>query len=296
MGRESAQLCCRTAQESVELIVSFESQVNVVNHHGWHKSFVLQKNIVHIGSDERNDIVLHDTMLHDTMLHDAMLNDGVGSAGSGAGGVMGAGIGSTATRASIAPRHAQLLPSPINRQGFRLINLSDQVIEIWPSRLPPGSDPIPLGPRDTAEIVGGDCAQIGSYKLQFQGGEQQSNLLAIRTSLQSTKLSQEEPITGSITVYHRGNEAGVQLKIEVDGIDATNIELDPGPVLFPDTEKEVPFTIYHSGMAYPPAGEHQLHFHVTAPEVYPDERASTTAIIDVEPLYQHTLRMLPRAG
>lgn len=238
--------------------MSFESRVDVVNHHGWHKSFVLQKNIVHIGSDERNDIVLF------------------GSPDS-----------------VVAPRHAQLLPSPINRHGFRLINLADQPIEMWPRQLPPDAEPRILAPRDSADIVGGDCAQIGTFKLKFHGGDQVSDLLAIRVSMQGTLLSEDAPIHGMITVYHRGNQVGVQLKIEIDGVDPADMEMVPGPVLFPDTEKEIPFVIHHSRKSFPPAGEHQLIFHVTAPDVYPDERASVAQTIEVAPFYHHTLRMLP---
>lgn len=235
--------------------MSVESRIEVVNHHGWQKAFVLQKNIIHIGSDERNDIVLHDDHAHD-----------------------------------VAPRHAQLIPSPINRQGLRLINLSDEAIQLWPH---PESEPRTVLPRDSAEILSGDCAQIGNFKLKFHGGDARSELLAIRVSLESTELTLEQPIHGYVTVYHRGDEAGVQLKIEVEGIDPVNVDIDPGPVLFPDTEKEVPFVIHHSGREFPPAGEHPVTFHVAAPDIYPNERASTVQMINVEPLYRHALKMLP---
>ena len=73
-----------------------ESRIEIINKFGWRKDFVIDKPIIQIGRDARNDLVLDDGF-----------------------------------ESGIAPRHAQLLPSSVNRSGLRLVNLSDKDILLY---------------------------------------------------------------------------------------------------------------------------------------------------------------------
>lgn len=247
-----------------------QNRVEVINKFGWRKDFVIDKPIIQIGRDARNDIVLDDG-------HES----------------------------GIAPRHAQLLPSAVNRQGMRLINLSEREIQHMPGGAATAASPV--GPADVAiaqrpgvaiaarasgEIAGGDALQIGEFTLIFHGGEQQSGVLKLDVETNGKLLALDRALTGTLTIRHLGNQAAVQFRIEVEGLDPDVVEVGPGPVLFPNAEKQVPFRLQHPRRPHPPAGPHRVIFYVTAPDAYPDERASVAAEIEVAPFYRHKVRVV----
>ena len=241
-----------------------ESHIEIINKLGWRKDFVLDKPIVQIGRDARNDLVLDD--------------------GSESG---------------VVARHAQLLPSSVNRQGLRLVNLSDKDITIYAQagKTPlnevlarPASSTIP--PRSSGEVASGDLFKIGDFSLIFQGGASYSEVVKLTLDLPSKMLTLDRPLTGVLGIHHVGNKAAVQFKIELEGLDPDSYEIGPGPVLFPNAEKQVTFRLVHPKRPYPPAGAHQITFHVSAPDAYPDERATVSADIEVAPLYRHKMRVI----
>lgn len=241
-----------------------ESRIEVINRLGWRKDFVMDKQIIQIGRDARNDLVLDDGFEN-----------------------------------GIAPRHAQLLPSATNRQGLRLVNLSDSDIYIYnqggkqnlnPANLPPASSTIT--PRSSGEIGGGDMAKVGEFLLIFHGGASYSEVVKLTVDLPTKLLSLDRPLTGVLNLHHVGNKAAVQFKIELEGLAPDSFEIGPGPVLFPNAEKQVSFRLMHSKQAYPPAGAHEITFHVTAPDAYPGERATVTAEIEIAPFYRHKTRVV----
>ncbi len=89
-----------------------ETKIEVINKFGWGKEFALDKPLVQIGRDAHNDIVLDDG-------HDS----------------------------GIAPRHAQLLPSSVNRQGVRLVNLSNSDIVVVARSTPENGAGVTVPPR-----------------------------------------------------------------------------------------------------------------------------------------------------
>jgi hypothetical protein len=246
-----------------------QSKVEVINRFGWRKELVVEKPIIQIGRDARNDIVLDDGHESD-----------------------------------IAPRHAQLLPSTLNHQGMRLINLSDREITVLPAQaapIAPATQPAPavvqgagavVAPRSSAEIAGGDQIKMGGFTLIFHGGEAYSGVMKLSLELASTILGLERPLEGALRIHHVGNKAAVQFKIELEGLDPDAYEVGPGPVLFPNAEKEVPFRLVHTKRPFPPAGAHRITFHVTAPDAYPGERASISQEIQVSPYYRHKMRVV----
>lgn len=245
-----------------------ESQIEIINKFGWRKEFVADKPIIQIGRDARNDLVLDD-----------------------------------GTENGVASRHAQLLPSSVNRQGLRLVNLSDQDIAVYaqggknldessgtvtPTQPPSAT----IAPRSSGEIANGDLLKMGEFLLIFHGGASYSGVVKLAIEMPSKSLTLDRPLTGALSIHHVGNKAAVQFKIELEGLDPDSYEIGPGPVLFPNAEKQVNFRLMHPKRAYPPAGSHQITFHVTAPDAYATERATVSAEIEVAPIYQHKMRVV----
>lgn len=244
-----------------------QSRIEVINKYGWRKEFVIDKPIIQIGRDGRNDIVLDDG-------HDS----------------------------DVAARHAQLLPSAVNRQGMRLINLSDREIQVLPGAAQAVAGaagvavaqrpPVTVSARASGEVAPGDALKIGDFTLVFHGGEQQSGVLKLDIESSGKLLELDRPLTGTLTIRHLGNQAAVQFKIEVDGLDPDVVEIGPGPVLFPNAEKQVPFRLHHPKRPHPPAGNRRVTFTVSAPAAYPNERATIALDLQIAPFYRHKVRVL----
>ncbi len=241
-----------------------ESRIEIINKFGWRKEFVVEKPIVQIGRDARNDLVLDDGMEN-----------------------------------GIAPRHAQLLPSSVNRQGLRLVNLSDNEIMVYAQggksdvslalAQPPS---LVIAPRSSGEVAGGDLLKMGEFALVFHGGATYSEVVKLTVDMPSRALTLDRPLAGALNIHHVGNKAAVQFKIELEGLDPDSYEIGPGPVLFPNAEKQVAFRLVHPKRPYPLAGTHQITFHVTAPDTYPNERATVSVDIEVAPIYRHKMRVV----
>jgi len=241
-----------------------ESRIEVINKFGWRKEFVIDKPIVQIGRDARNDLVLEDGFDN-----------------------------------GIAPRHAQLLPSSVNVQGLRLVNLSDKDIMIYaqgaktdPSVMLAQPPSVTVTPRSSGEVASGDLIKLGDFSLVFQGGASYSEVVKLTLDMPSKALTLDRPLPGILTIQHVGNKAAVQFKIELEGLEPDSFEIGPGPVLFPNADKQVNFRLVHPKRPYPPAGAHQITFHVTAPDAYPNERATLSTEIEVASLYRHKIRVV----
>jgi hypothetical protein len=241
-----------------------ESRLEVINKLGWRKDFVIDKPIVQIGRDARNDLVLDDGFEN-----------------------------------GIAPRHAQMLPSTVNSQGMRLVNLSDNDILVYAQG---GKSPLnetlarppsaTITPRSSGEVASGDLVKLGEFSLLIHGGAAYSEVVKLNLEMPSRNLTLDRPLTGVLGIHHLGNKAAVQFRIELEGLDPDCFEIGPGPVLFPNAEKQVNFRLVHPKRPYPLAGAHQITFHVSAPDAYPDERATVSTEIQVAPVYRHKARVV----
>ena len=234
-----------------------ESSIEIINKYGWRKDFIIEKPIVLIGRDDRNDIVL---------------NDGLES--------------------SVDARHAQMVPSTTGNQGMRLINLSTSDIVVTPKSGQNGPVTLPVAPRAAAEIGNGDQIKMGEFTLVYHGGEQRSEVKRLSIDMPSTDLTLDQPLTGTLTIHYLGAKPAVQFKIELVGLDSDCYEIGPGPVLFPDAEKGVAFRLFHPKRPKPPAGEHRITFRVTAPAAYPGESATISKEIMIAPYFQHRTRVV----
>jgi hypothetical protein len=251
-----------------------EPQVEVVDRDGWRKAFPLEKHIVHIGSDPRNDIVL----------------DGRRGAG-------------------VAARHLQLIALPAN-PGYRLVNLGDGDILLGESGervLAPRSatdiadgaylrvgdftlhfccgEGTPAG--KAAAVVVGDARPPGAM-----GTAASSQVIGLRLVLPQTQLKPGQPIDGAVVVGNLGDKPGVQFKLAVEGLHPDCYEIGAGPLLFPNAEKETFFRLSHPQSPCMSAGDHRFSIRATAPGAYPGESAVISQTIHMAPFYHHSLRLV----
>ena len=256
--------------------------IEVVDKNGWRKTFPLERNLVHIGSDLRNDIVLEPQH------------------GSG-----------------VAPRQLQLIAVPGETPRYRAINLgnaelawetaeagilkphavvdivAETRVKLGDFRLviqlgagaPSGAAPAPI-PEPAA------LTRTGLSTGAAAAADRQSELIGLSLSLPSTVLHPQQSLQGVVTVHNQGNMPGVQFRLEIEGLEADAYELGPGPILFPNVEKGVALTLHHPRRPEPAAGSHTIRVHATAPEAYPGERASVSQVLEILPYYSHTVRMV----
>lgn len=233
------------------------SKVEVTDREGWCKEFRLSKTIIHIGGDARNDIVL----------------DREGSRGA-------------------AAQHAQLITLA---EGYRLINLSGAEIILG------ASGERSVGPQASVDIADGDQLAIGEYTIVLgsSGGiasliAEASTSAAIGLSLfmSHTELSVGRPIDGSVMVRNLGDKPGAQFIMDVEGLEPDSYDIGPGPILYPNAEKEVLFRFRHPQRPVPLAGKHRVSIRVSTPEAYPGQDAVVTQEITILPFCSHRLRLV----
>ena len=236
-----------------------QSKVEITDKNGWRKEVPLSKSIIHIGSDPRNDIVL-----------DPAYGTGV------------------------SPRHIQLISAP-NTQGYRLINVGNT--DIWVGQ----SSEKNLMPRSFTDIGPGERVRLGDFTLIFQGtgvaggfvaGQYTTGSIGMNLNLTETDLSPDHPIEGSIAVRNLGDKTGVQIKLEVTGLETDMYEVGPGPILFPNAEREVSFRLTHPRRAKPAAGELRFSIRATAPAAYPGDSASVNKVIQLLPFHTYKTRLV----
>jgi hypothetical protein len=232
------------------------NRLEVTDRDGWHKLFPLHKAIVHIGSDPRNDIVLEH------------------SHGGG-----------------VAPRHLQLIPAAAGQRGYRLVNMGDSNILVGET---------PVTPRSIVDLADGDRLRVGEFTLTFLGGGfgrgagpgGQSSLIGLEVHLPQTQLSPNRPIEGYVVVRNLGDKPGAQFRLEVEHLDSDCYDIGPGPVLFPQAERQVFFRLTHPRRPKPPAGDYRFDVIASAPLAYPGESTSVSQLIRVLPYYSHKLRLI----
>lgn len=232
------------------------NEIEVTDRDGWRKTFSLEKPLIYIGSDSRNDIVLAPTR------------------GGG-----------------VAPRHLQLLSIP--GQGTRLVNLGDSDIFLGPH------DSDALAPRATAVLTTEATLSVGEFTLVFRGGgggslehHSATHAIGVELALPQAQLSPGQVVEGAITVRNLGDKAGVQFKLEVEGLPPDCYTVGPGPLLFPNAAKVVPFCLCPPMQPPLLAGTYHLTIQATAPEAYPGEMAKVTRDIQILPYYFHTLSLV----
>ncbi|RPI56409.1 MAG: hypothetical protein EHM56_04525 [Chloroflexi bacterium] len=269
------------------------NRIEIIDRDGWRKDFPLEKPLLHMGSDARNDIVLDERR--------------------------GAGV---------ALRQLQLIALADGRPGYRAINLGETEVPVTsggPTAAGAGESRT-LAPRSVTQVADGDCVQLGEFLLIFHlsgagdrpaaaaarperapraprsetvarepagpGTSQTSASIGLRLAFARPVVHPDEDLEGIITVQNLGQEPGAQFRLRVEGLEPDCYEIGPGPILFPQVEKGVYLRISHPRGPAILAGKREVLIRATAPEAYPGESVAVSQAIEFLPYYHHTLRLV----
>ncbi len=242
-------------------------RLEIIDRDGWRNEFPLEKTVLHIGSSDRNDIVLEPTR----------------------GG-------------EVAPLHAQLIiPGAQGRtEGHvsrpQLVNLGDVDILLG------SSGDQRLQPRSVLSLEDGSTFRLGQFTLVFHGDQGPagellggSRHIGLSLSMPRTQLEPNRFLDGVIRVANLGNRSGVQIELDLEGLDPDCYNLEPGPILSAGAEKEVFFRLRHYGYR-PPAGEYYITIRATAAHAYPGDEAIVSQLVEVLPFYRHKMQLVSPNG
>ena len=251
--------------------MEYENRIDVTDRDGWRKEFVLNKRLIYIGSDSRNDIVLSPMR------------------GSG-----------------VAPRHLQLVIAPAGVVACSAVNLSTVEIALGEGGqkiLLPNSA-LEVGDGECFRL--GDFSVVfhsqdtgmrGMIPVMrdsvVRGGAKSSSNIGLRISLPQVVLGFDSVLDGTVFVANLGTSPGVQFKLGLDGLPPDCYEIGPAPILFPGAEKGVPLRIRHPRRSAVPAGTQRVTVWASAEETYPAEIVAHTLDLRIMSFFSHTLRVLP---
>lgn len=235
-----------------------ESRLEVINREGWQKQYPLTKNLIHIGSDARNDIVLEEKH---------------------GGGVAGL--------------HLQLIAAAETGQGYRLVNLgpTDILLGANGERTLPPRATLDLTEGETLKV--GDFTLVYQGQSAPAGGgvAGSSQRIGLSLVIPRTQIAPHQSVNGVITVRNLGDQGRVKINLELEGLEPECYHLEPGPMLSSGAEKEVFFSIHHRGHK-PLAGSYAIKIHATAPHAYPTEFVTVAQTVEILPFYSHKLRLI----
>ncbi len=248
------------------------NSVEIIDRDGWCRVYPLEKNLIHIGSDAQNDIILE-----------------------------------TSRGAGVAPRQLQLIASRVDSGRYRLVNLGGAHILLGESGEEVLAPRSATDLTDGATVKVGEftlrfcCGAtvrgvvdnaVPVSALHTVGAESSSNVIGLELFLPQTQLEPDNPISGSVIVRNLGDKPAVQFKLAVEGLPTDCYDIGPGPLLFPGAEKEVFFRLRHPLSPGLMAGQHRFSVRAKAPEAYPGENAAVAEIIHVRPYYKHQMRLV----
>lgn len=282
-------------------------RVEVTDKDGWRKEYVLQKTINHIGADARNDIALENwrgtgvSARHLQLIVSGngcrLVNIG-GSEVSIASGVYDAAPGTMP--AQVRPLAAMSATEISNGTWVKLgeftlrLRMADPASAAIPGATN-GQSSIPTVGITSPVAVPTQTGAMGIYTPSVQTVEPVANSetsIGLRMLLPQTTLGLDAPLEGSLIVRNAGSRPGAQFRLEIQGLPAECIEIGPGPILFPNAEKEVIFRLRHPMTSTLRAGDLQLLIRATSPDAYPGQVAVVTQTIQVSPFYQHSLKLV----
>lgn len=240
--------------------MSLQIKLLVTDKEKWCKEFVVEKSIIHIGSALGNDVIL-----------DPIRGKGV------------------------SPRHVQVIAPSDGSRIYRLVNLGTGPITLV------SAGGITVEPPNVAQVQDEDVVGVGEFSFTLRGGEielsspvgpEGSANIGLRVFLKQAELTGEQPAEGMIVVRNRGQQTGVQFKLEIIGLESECCDIGPVPILFPGVQREIPLRIHHPINKKPLlAKEHSFIVRATAPESYPNEAAEVSQVVQILPFYRHTLHL-----
>jgi hypothetical protein len=272
--------------------------IEITDKDGWRKDFQIRKTITHIGCDAGNDLVLE-----------------------------------TLRGAGVLPRHVQLIlsnglfrlvnignvefkawqlgdsPREMNVGAFSAIDLQNGM------QIKLGDFRLKLALEDGTQMQA-ENALPATQALALAGAQAGANgngngngaalppgdgnpfiigadVIGLKLKLPRAVLTPNLPLTGTVAVRNRGNKTGAQFKLDLIGLPPEMFELGPGPILFPNAEKEVPIKITHPMGPRPPAGELRVVIRAVAPDAYPGQSASIAQFLNIAPYFNHKMTLTP---
>lgn len=245
------------------------NRIEISDSEGWRKEFILQKRIVYIGSDPRNDIVLNSAR------------------GSG-----------------VEHRHLQLITPEQPGAPVTAVNLSSTVIPLGEAgeRNIPSNSAVEISGRETMHL-GSFTLLFNLQPVRFEEAAllaalpaedapsvtQEAPSIGLRLALNAAYLRPGMPLDGSITIRNQGRAPAVQFQISVDGFPRELCEIGTPPILFPNAEKTIHLRLNHPCGPAVPAGPVRITIRASSLESYPGESISVSREIQVEPYFHHTL-------
>ncbi len=267
------------------------------------REFRLEKSLVYLGSDPRCDVVLDSGRGSGIApRHVQLLALGNRPAARRLVNLSDADISLGASGGILPPRAAaEVSPGMLFKLGEYTVLIRGDEEQPLPalvggvlSRSGPAGLPAPSS--GMALIAGalppaGGTGSLPSFVVARGGGSVSSDKIGMQLILSSPILAPDSPIEGKVLVQNTGDEAGVQFRVELDGLAPVCYELGASPLLFPGAAKEVSLRINHPRGPMLPEGERSFTVRVTAPDAYPGEAAAATATIRVMPYFAHTARI-----
>ncbi len=284
------------------------SKLAVIDRDGWRKEFPLSKPITFVGSDPADDIVLEAARGGGVSpRHAQIILQG------GGGRVITLGGPITINTAAGGQAVQLYTATPLNNGDrlaigeFQIVFMADAAAPVYapaPVAVPAFSAPIPAitapatasTPVSSAAPAAVPATPVPKPVAGMQAPapsvvEAPSPSIGVRLTLPPTPLAPDQPLEGTVTIRNQGARPGAQFRLQVDGLDADCCEIGPGPMLFPNAEKDVFLRISHPRRPYPPAGNVTITVRATAPDAYPGEIAGASQVIALLPYYNQTLRM-----
>jgi hypothetical protein len=240
--------------------MSYYGSIKVSDHAGWNKIFQLEKAIVMIGSASYNDIVLTDDH------------------GSG-----------------VAPIHLQVISSAMPGAGLKVINLKNTPVTRVSAKASQNSL---IYPNRAAELEDGDQIILGDYSLSFsllQTGvsiSKRSDHIGLEMDLPSLKLRKDGKLAGLVRLTNFSDQSYSQFELDLEGLPPECYQIAPAPLLYPGGTEQLAIRFFHR-ITQPQAGKCPFRLRVFSPGTYPTEEVTISAVLDVEPVYQFHVDVLP---
>ena len=306
-------------------------RVEITDKDGWHKEYVLQKVINHVGVDARNDIVLdstHGVGVSTRHLQIIASGDTCRVVNVGSADIT---IATGFDPATTAPTQIRPLPQLSSTDvlygawmkigDFTIrMRLVDQVGYIAPAIPARAPEQVAVSTVAAAAVAASPAAAAQPVTTAFVPPQRSTppastfstapvatsvaaatqaagpdvpigDSIGLRLKLDQTLLGLDAPLEGSVVVRNAGTRPGAQFKLEVIGLDPECYEIGTGPILFPNAEREVAFRFMHSKKITPKSGDLRVIIRATSPDAYPGQVAVSVATIQVAPFYVHELKL-----
>jgi hypothetical protein len=273
--------------------------IEITDKDGWRKEFQIRKTITHIGCDAANDMVLEPLRGAGVLPRHVQLITGNGL-------FRLVNIGNVEFKAwqmGDSPREIQVSPfSAIDLQNGMQIKLGDFRLKLsldegTPALVGESALPNPATLALTAAGSQTNGSGNGNGTTQPPGDGNPfiigAEVIGLKLKLSRAVLTPNQPLIGTVAVRNRGNKTGAQFKLDVIGLPPEMVEMGPGPILFPNAEKEVPIKFIHPMGPRPPAGELRVVIRAVAPDAYPGQSASIAQFLNIAPYYSHKLELTP---